>query len=305
MIAASIALGLAGRTRFLAVGPTSGGGSRPEPADDPIQRPIPSSGEPLPVIGMGTWQTFDVGGNQGARAALRDVLRTFVERGGRVIDSSPMYGTSEAVYGDLAAELGLGDRMFTATKVWTRGREAGIAQMKASIKKMRVARLDLMQVHNLLDVATHRRTLRAWRDEGRIRYLGVTHYLESAHEDVARVIRSEPIDVVQINYSLDERGAERMVLPLARERGVAVIVNRPFGGGGLFGRVRGRPLPPWAAEYDVSSWAQLFLKFVVSHPAVTCAIPATSRVEHLVDNMGAGFGRLPDGAGRERIAALF
>ena len=305
MIAASVGLGLhgavgLGRGRRSTGDPTPVGGQVPEP----VQRSIPGSAEALPVVGMGTWQTFDVGGDPAGRENLRSVLRAFVAGGGRVIDSSPMYGTSEAVYGDLAAELALRDRMFTATKVWTRGREQGIAQMRQSMRRMRVGRLDLMQVHNLLDAGTHLRTLREWKDQGLVRYLGVTHYQESAHDDVARVIRTEPVDFIQINYSVLERAAERMLLPLAQERGVAVIVNRPFGGGGLFGRVRGRPLPDWAREYDAASWAQLFLKFVVGHPAVTCAIPATARVEHVTDNLGAARGRLPDQRGRARIAAL-
>lgn len=301
VIAASIAFGAAGPARVLS--PRADPGGSTGPLVDPIRRAIPASGEELPVIGMGTWQTFDVGSDPAARDGLRAVLRALVAGGGRVVDSSPMYGSSEEVYGDLTRDLGL-TGLFVATKVWTRGREAGIAQMRASMRKLRVERLDLMQVHNLVDVATHLPTLRTWRDEGRIRYLGVTHYEESAHEAVARVIRSERIDFVQINYSVLERGAERMLLPLAQDRGVAVIVNRPFGGGGLFSRVRGRALPGWAADYGAASWAQLFLKFVVSHPAVTCAIPASSRADHVRDNMAAGLGALPDRAGRERIAAL-
>lgn len=266
-------------------------------------RKIPSTGEALPVIGLGTWQTFDVGPSAAARAPLKEVLRTFASMGGKVIDSSPMYGNSEEVAGDLIAELGLQSKLFVATKVWTSGKDAGIEQMNDSMRKLRTPRLDLMQVHNLVDVDTQLDTLQQWKRDGRIRYVGVTHYTASAYEAVARVMKSHPIDFLQINYSAGEREAEKRVLPLAQERGVAVIANRPFGGGGLFSRLRGKPLPAWAIDIDCNSWAQLLLKFVVSHPAVSCAIPATSKVEHLRDNMGAGYGRLPDEALRARIAA--
>jgi diketogulonate reductase-like aldo/keto reductase len=269
-----------------------------------IQRAIPSSGELVPVVGMGTWQTFDVGSNAAERTARAQVLRRFAEGGGRVIDSSPMYGSSEAVYGALADQLGLVGRMFVATKVWTSGRDAGIRQMRESMRLMRAEPVDLMQVHNLVDAATHLRTLRAWKDAGQVRYIGVTHYQSSAHDEVARVMRSHPLDFIQINHSIADRAAESSLLPLARDRGVAVLVNRPFGGGGLFGRIRDRPLPGWAADYGIASWAQLLLKYVVSHPAVTCAIPATSRVDHMADNLGAMAGALPDEAGRRRMAAL-
>ena len=269
----------------------------------PLVRPIPSTGEALPVIGLGTWQTFDVGASPAQRAPLADVLRSFVELGGRMVDSSPMYGRSEAVVGDLSASVGVRDRLFVATKVWTTGARAGIAQMEDSMRKLRVDPLDLMQVHNLVDVDTHLDTLRDWKQAGKVRYVGITHYTAGAHQAVARLIAARPIDFVQINYSVGEREAEQRLLPLARERGAAVIVNRPFGGGALLGRLRDRPLPAWAAEIDCTSWAQLLLKFVVAHPAVTCAIPATSRVAHLRDNMAAGRGRLPDEDLRARIAA--
>lgn len=269
-----------------------------------IERAIPASGERLPVIGLGTWQTFDVGAQAAARAPLREVLAEFARLGGRVVDSSPMYGRAEGVVGDLAAELGLHDRLFLATKVWTRGREEGIRQMEQSLARLRVARLDLLQVHNLVDWRTHLATLRDWKERGRVRYIGVTHYTESAYDELERVLRTEPLDFVQLNYSVVERAAERRLLPLALERGVAVIVNRPFAEGALFRRVRGRRLPAWADEFDCRSWAQFFLKFIVSHPATTCAIPATSRLEHLVDNLQAGRGRLPDAAARSRIARL-
>lgn len=269
-----------------------------------LARPIPSSGETIPAVGLGTWRTFDVGGAPAERAPLREVLARFVALGGRVIDSSPMYGAAETVTGDLAAELGLHASLFVATKVWTSGRAAGIAQMERSLRQLRTPRVDLMQVHNLVDWRTHLRTLREWKQAGRIRYVGVTHYTAGAYAELEQVLRSEPLDFVQVNYSLAERDAERRVLPLARERGIAVLVNRPFAEGALFSRVRGQALPPWAADIAGESWAQLFLKWILAHPAVTCVIPATSRPQHLADNMKAGSGDLPDTATRDRIASL-
>jgi aryl-alcohol dehydrogenase-like predicted oxidoreductase len=266
-----------------------------------IQRRIPSSGEEVPAVGLGTWQTFDVGGGEAERAPLREVLRRFVAEGGRVIDSSPMYGRSEAVVGELAASLGVADRLFVATKVWTRGRAQGIAQMQASMRLLRAPRLDLMQVHNLLDVDTHLATLADWKAAGRVRYVGVTHYTVSAYDALAGVLERHAVDFVQLNYSLLTRDAERRLLPLARDRGIAVLVNRPFEGGDAFREVRRRPLPAFAAELECRSWAQLFLKYILSHPAVTCAIPATSNPEHLSDNMGGGRGPLPDDALRQRL----
>lgn len=268
-----------------------------------LTRKIPSTGELLPVLGLGTWQTFDVGTGTAGRAPLENVLREFVALGGKLIDSSPMYGRSEEVAGDLIVKLGLRDKLFIATKVWTSGKAAGIAQMQDSMKKLRVRRLDLLQVHNLLDVETHLRTLAEWKRDGQIRYIGVTHYTPSAYDAVAKVIGTHQVDFLQINYSVGEREAEQRLLPLARERGIAVIINRPFAGGELFRRLRSTTLPLWAAEIDCSSWAQLMLKFVISHPSVTCAIPATSSVEHLRDNMGAGLGRMPDEKMRLRIVA--
>ncbi len=272
-------------------------------AETMMQRPIPRTGESLPVIGLGTWQTFDVGATAAEREPLRQVLGEFIKLGGRVVDSSPMYGRSEQVVGDLAAALKAHKTLFLATKVWTNGREEGIRQMEQSLAKRRASPIDLMQVHNLLDYRVHLVTLRQWKEQGRVRYIGVTHYTESAYDDLAKVIQSEELDFVQLNYSVAERAAERRLLPLAAERGLAVLVNRPFAAGGLFRRVSSHPLPAWAAEIDCASWAQLFLKFVISHPAVTCAIPATSKVQHLRDNMRAGFGRLPDAKMRERIAS--
>ena len=267
-----------------------------------LRRPIPGKRESLPIIGLGTWQTFDVGGGESERAPLREVLQEFVRRGASVVDSSPMYGQSESVVGALAAELGIREKLFLATKVWTSGRDAGIRQMEQSFRRLRTKRMDLMQVHNLVDWRTHLETLRRWKEEGRVRYIGVTHYTESAYSDLARVLETEEVDFVQLNYSVAERAAERRLLPLAAERRIAVLVNRPFAQASLFGAVRGKPLPSWAKEIGCATWAQFFLKFVISHPAVTCAIPGTSKVRHLVDNLQAGLDPLPDAATRKRMA---
>lgn len=281
-------------------------GSRESHADAPLtaviamhQREIPTTKESLPVIGMGTWQTFDV--SRDAEPPLYDVLRAFAEGGGRLIDSSPMYGRSEEVTGDLVAKVGLPAKPFIATKVWTSGKDAGIRQMRDSMRKLRMKACDLMQVHNLLDVDTHLDTLAEWKKQGLVRYVGVTHYTASGADAVAKVISRRPVDFVQINYSVAERDAEDRLLPLCRDKGVAVIANRPFAGGDMFRRLRGKPIPPWAAEIDCATWAQLMLKFVVSHPAMTCAIPASARPEHTRDNMQAGYGRMPDAATRKRI----
>ena len=267
-----------------------------------LNRPIPSTGEAVPVIGLGTWKSFDVGESRTARAAPKAVLEEFVRLGGRLVDSSPMYGRAEQVVGDLSAELGVGERLFVATKVWTTGREQGIAEMRSSMQKMRAPRIDLMQVHNLVDVDVHLATLAEWKREGIVRYVGVTHYTANAHADVARVLARHAVDFLQINYSVTEREAERQLLPMALDRGIAVIANRPLVTGALFERLKGRPLPPVAGELGCTSWAQLLLKFVVSHPAVTCAIPATSNASHLRDNMAAGSGPMPGEKERAEIA---
>ena len=221
-----------------------------------------------------------------------------------MVDTSPMYGAAETVVGDLAAELGVRPKLFLATKVWTTGREAGIQQMEASMKRLRAERLDLIQVHNLVDLGTQLRTLREWKAKGRVRYIGITHYQDSAHEELERVMRAEDIDFVQLNYSIVSRKAEARLLPLAAERKIGVLVNRPFERADLFEKVRSKTLPPWAAEFDCTSWAQFFLKFVLSHPAVTCAIPASGKAKHMMDDLQAGRGRMPDGAMRERMAQL-
>jgi diketogulonate reductase-like aldo/keto reductase len=266
-------------------------------------RPIPSSGEALPVIGFGTYVGFDVGADIKKLKALADVVRTLRDAGGKVFDSSPMYGRAEAVLGDLLAAAPDPERTFIATKVWTRGRQAGITQMERSFALLRTKRIDLMQVHNLLDWQTHLRTLRSWKQDGRIRYLGVTHYTSSAYDELEAVMRKETLDFVQLNYSLDDRAAERKLLPLATERGIAILVNVPFGGGGLLRRLRNRPLPDWAAEIDCTSWAQILLKFVLAHPAVTCVIPGTGNPAHMANNCAAGTGTLLDAALRKRIIA--
>lgn len=270
-----------------------------------LTRKIPSSGEEIPAVGLGTWQVFDVGGDAAARAPLGEVLKAFVKAGGSVIDSSPMYGSSESVVGDLAAELKLRRRLFVATKVYTTGREAGIAQIQTSFRRLRVRTMDLMQVHNLVDVDVHTKTLENLKEKKRIRYTGITHYTASAHAEMERQLGKHKYDFLQINYSLGERDAEKRLLEVCKSKGIAVIANRPFAEGALFRRVRGKELPPWAAELGIASWAQYFLKWIVGHPAVTCAIPGTGRPEHMADNVAAGFGALPDSATRRKMADYF
>jgi diketogulonate reductase-like aldo/keto reductase len=280
----------AASARAMAAGPAS------------IMRRVPSSGDELPVIGLGTSQTFEVGASASERGPLRLVLEAFFAGGGRLIDTSPMYSSAEEVLGDLLTPA-MHARAFLATKVWTRGAREGVEQMTHSAQLLKTERLDLIQVHNLLDLDTQLATLRDWKAAGRVRYLGITHYTVGAQPDLERVMRRERLDFVQLNYSPLTRQAERTLLPLAAERGVAVLVNRPFEDGEVFARTRGRPLPAWAAEVDASSWGQLILKFIASHPAVTCIIPATASVAHLQDNLAGGVGRLPDTRQREAIAA--
>jgi aryl-alcohol dehydrogenase-like predicted oxidoreductase len=269
-----------------------------------LTRKVPSSGEELPVIGLGTSGPFEVGESAAQRAPLAQVLAGFFSGGGRLIDTSPMYSSAESVLGELLTPQ-MRTRAALATKVWTRGARSGIEQMTHSLERLGTARLDLIQVHNLLDLNTHLRTLRAWQDAGRVRYIGVTHYTVSAHAQLAQVLARERLDFVQFNYSPLTRAAEARLLPLAAERGVAVLVNRPFEDGALFRPVRDKPLPAWAADIDARSWGQLALKFIVSHPAVTCVIPATGKLAHLHDNLGGGRGRLPDARQREAIARAF
>jgi aryl-alcohol dehydrogenase-like predicted oxidoreductase len=269
-----------------------------------IRRRIPSSGEELPLIGLGTSGPFEVGAAEAQRAPLREVLAAFFTAGGRLIDTSPMYSTAEAVLGDLLTPA-MHQSAFLATKVWTRGEAAGIEQMTRSAQLLKAQRLDLIQVHNLLDLDTQLKTLRAWKESGRVRYIGVTHYTVGAHAELARVLAREKLDFVQFNYSPVTRAAEQRLLPLAAERGVAVLINRPFEDGELFRRTAGRPLPPWAADLGATSFGQLALKFIAAAPAVTCIIPATGKVSHLMDNLAGGRGPLPDERQREAIAQAF
>jgi len=257
-------------------------------------RKVPRSGEEIPVIGMGSSGTFDAGDDAASRAPLGEVLRGLVAGGGTVIDTSPMYGRAESVLGDLIHDLGLRPRLWLATKVWTRGREAGAQQIGQSFAKLRTDRLELLQIHNLLDWREHVPTIRALQESGKLRYSGITHYRADAHAELERVLGEERFDWVQVNYSLAEPEAAARLLPFCLDRGVAVLANRPFADGALFARVRGKVLPPWAAELGCESWGQFFLRFVLSHPAVTCVIPATSKPSHVADNCAAGRAPLPD-----------
>lgn len=271
-----------------------------------IRKAIPASGQLIPVIGLGTARTFDVHpGDASAMKPLREVMKHFYRGGGRLVDSSPMYGHAETVVGRLARDLDIADALFMATKVWTRSRRQGIEQMKRSRARMGGGRLELIQVHNLVDLQTHLETLRRWREEGRVRYIGVTHWQRSAHDELTRIVRREPIDFVQLDYNIAARHAEKRLLPTAADQGVAVLVNEPFEEGRLFAKTRGKPLPGWAGELGIQSWAQFFLKFIVSHPAVTCAIPATSDPEHAADNIAACHGSLPSASQREKMRRYF
>lgn len=264
-------------------------------------RPIPVSDEQVPVIGMGTWQTFDVDDDPELVAARARVLKTFFDRGGSMVDSSPMYNSSEQVIGKCLEILDNDAGLFSATKVWTPGRWLGIKQMQRSQRLWGVSRFDLMQIHNMLDWETHLETLKAWKADGKIRYIGITTSHGRRHKALAEALEREHFDFVQFTYNLLDREAEQRLLPLAAERGTAVVINRPFRHGDLFYKVQGKPLPTWAGEFDCANWAQFFLKFIVSHPAVTVVIPATTRVDHMQENMGSGYGRLPGPAMRQRM----
>jgi len=275
-------------------------------APAPLLKPIPATGEAIPAVGMGTWITFNVAPFTDARTQRVEVLRAFFEGGGRLVDSSPMYGLAEAAVGHCREKLGGAPQMFAATKVWTPTRIAGVAQMNLSFKLWGLATFDLMQVHNLLDWEAHLPTLKDWKEQKRLRYLGVTTSHGRRHDEMLELIKSQPdFDFVQFSYSIGDREAEERLLPEAAARRKAVIINRPFRTGELFERVAGKPLPAWAGEIGCAAWSQFFLKFVVSHPAVTCAIPATSSVEHMRENMAALRGPMPDAAQRRRMAEYF
>ena len=274
-------------------------------AAERLQRPIPKTGETIPAVGLGTWQAFDVAGDAAQTAQAREALKAFVDLGGRLIDSSPMYGSAESVSGQLADELRVKAKLFVATKVWTSGKQAGIRQMEDSMRKLRVEHLDLMQVHNLVDAGTHLATLRDWKSAGRVRYLGVTHYHAGAHADLEKIIRPGDVDFVQVNYSLAEPEADRRLLAAAADSRTAVIVNRPFAEGAMFRRVKDKPVPDWAKEIGCASWAQFFLKWILGHLSVTCAIPGTRNPKHVADNLAAASGPLPDEAMRRRMSVYF
>jgi diketogulonate reductase-like aldo/keto reductase len=268
---------------------------------DPIKKTIPSSGEKLSVIGLGTSRTFDVNAANAAQSPLLDVMRAFFANGGQLIDSSPMYGSAEAVTGALLQALDNTAGLFTATKVWTYGKREGIEQMQRSMQRLGSERIDLMQIHNLRDWQVQLETLREWKAQGRIRYIGITTSHGRYHDELESILRQQPLDFVQFSYNILDRAAEKRLLPIARERGIAALINRPYQRGSLFRKVRGKSLPPWAAEFDCASWGQFFLKFIASHADVTCIIPATSKQKHMIDNMAAGYGRLPDAAMRNRM----
>lgn len=286
------------------VGPRAFAADRKDPEMTPNMRAIPKSGEKLPVVGLGTWQTFDVGRGAAERKPVHEVIEKFLAAGLRVIDSSPMYGRAEEVTGDELATIE-GAAPFLATKVWTSGKQAGIEQMQRSMRRLRTKRLDLMQVHNLVDVHTHLPVLREWKAAGTIRYLGVTHYQHGEFDAIEKLMKKEKLDFIQIPYSITDRLAEKRILPVAQDTQTAVLVMQPFESGDLFRKVKRKSLPALAAELDCTSWAQFFLKFIIGHPAVTCPIPATAKPAHVVDNAGAAFGRMPDSRQRDQMAAAF
>lgn len=266
-----------------------------------IKKTIPSSGERLSVIGLGTSRTFDVDSDNAVTSPLMAVMQAFFDNGGQLIDSSPMYGSAEAVTGALVKKVTNKQDIFTATKVWTDGKREGIEQMERSMQRLGVEQIDLMQIHNLRDWQIHIDTLVDWKAEGRIRYIGITTSHGRYHDELEEILQQLPLDFVQFSYNILNRTAEQRLLPIAREKGIATLINRPYQRGSLFRKVKGKSLPPWAAEFDCASWGQFFLKFIAAHPAVTCIIPATSKLKHMVDNMGAGYGRLPDEATRQRM----
>lgn len=280
------------RSAFAAAGPV-------------LTRPIPRTGERLPVVGLGTAIVFDIGEDAARRAERRAVIQTLIDGGAKLIDTAPSYGTAESVLGDLLAAMGARERVFLATKVRATGRDESIAEMQQSLRRLRTDKVDLIQLHNVNDGATDLRPLKEWRERGRARYIGITHFVAGAYDRLAEVMRREKPDFVQLNYSLAEKSAEERLLPLAADTGTAVLVNLPFGRGKLFAAVRGRALPEWAKEFDAATWAQFFLKFLISHPAVTCVIPGTDKPEYMLDNLDAGRGRLPDAALRRKMVEFW
>jgi diketogulonate reductase-like aldo/keto reductase len=267
-----------------------------------LTRPIPSTGEMMPVVGLGTWPVFDVGTDEASRAPLREVVKTLLAGGGTAIDTSPMYGRSEGVVGEIVAELGYRDKIFLATKVWISGRDRGIAQMQRSAQLLKSAVIDLMQIHNLVDWRTQLATMREMKARGQLRYIGITHHTTGSLSELARILQAEDgIDFVQCGYSLATREAEKRLLPVCAVREVAVIVKQPLERGTLFRAVRGKALPDWAGEFDCTSWSALFLKYLIAEPAVTVVIPASNKPDHMADNLKAGYGRLPDAKQREQI----
>ena len=270
-----------------------------------IQRPVPSTGELLPVMGMGTSRTFDTAGDAASLAALLAVMQAFFAGGGTVIDSSPMYGNAESRVGDVLRAMPQRPNLFAATKVWTTGSRQGVAQMEESARRMDVERFDLIAVHNLQDWQVQLATLKDWKAQGKVRYIGITTSHGREHEALLQLMHSEPLDFVQFSYNIEDRTAEREILPLAAERGIATMINRPYQRGALFSKSRGRALPALAAELDCSSWGQFYLKYILGHPAVTCIIPATASVHHMEDNMRANYGRLPDEQQRADMLRLF
>ncbi len=286
--------------RSLAAGATTG-----TSGPDPIRRPIPATGELLPVIGMGTSRTFDTAADPEALANLSAVMQAFLDGQGRIIDSSPMYGEAETRVGDVLRAMAPPPQIFAATKVWTTGRDNGIVQMEASARRMGVERFDLIAVHNLQDWRTQLETLKAWKEQGRVRYIGVTTSHGRDHEELEQLMRTQPLDFVQFSYNIEDRAVEERLLPLAGERRIATMINRPYQRGALFTRTRGKTLPALATELGCSSWAQFYLKWILGHPAVTCIIPATASVAHMQDNMRANFGPVPDAGQRAQMLRIF
>lgn len=266
-----------------------------------ITRAIPATGETLAIMGLGSSRTFDIDTNELGQSQLYDVMQTFFDNGGQLIDSSPMYGNSETIIGKLLGATKNSDGLFSATKVWANGRTAGMKQMQRSMDRMGVQVMDLMQIHNLRDWQNHIKTLRDWKEQGKIRYTGITTSHGRDHNELEKILKTVPLDFVQLSYNIGDRVAEERLLPIAKDKGIATLINRPFQRGSLFRHVKGKPLPDWAAEFDCASWGQYFLKFVAAHPAVTCIIPATTKIKHMLDNTAAGFGRLPDAKMRQRM----